>query len=294
MTMERAEVNGVELEYEVQGEGEPIVLLHGGLLADENTPLAREPTLTDRYRVINFHRRGFAGSTKTGKPAWIEDQVADTRALLDLLGVDKTHVVGHSLGGVIGIELALEDPDRVQSLALMEPALMAAIAKSEAAGNPQAAESQKQFMAGMDNVNRLAREGDKRGALLAFLETRAAGAFRGVLDFLTGSGEFDQAVTDADTFLNIEMPAAYRWNFTPEIAATLKTPVLSILGSDSPERARGVHEVLKRWVSQTQEVILPNAEHALPLLDPPGIARVVVDWCSQFPISAGKAPATPV
>jgi pimeloyl-ACP methyl ester carboxylesterase len=290
MTMERAGVNGVELEYEVRGSGEPIVLLHGGLLADENTPLAHEATLTDRYKVINFHRRGFAGSTKLGKPAWIEDQVADTRALLDSLEVDKAHVVGHSLGGVIAIQLALDNPERVQSLALMEPALMGAIAKAEAANNPKAAESQKAFMAGMDNVNELARQGDKRAALEAFLETRAAGAFRGVLDFLTQSGEFEQAVRDADTFLNIEMPAAYRWNFTPEIAAGLKPPVLSILGSHSPERARGVQEVLEKWVPQTQEAILPNAEHALPLMDPPGIARVIVEWCSRYPIAAGATP----
>jgi pimeloyl-ACP methyl ester carboxylesterase len=284
--MERAQVNGVELEYEVRGEGEPVVLLHGGLLADENTPLAREPTLTDRYKVINYHRRGFAGSTKTGKPTWIDDQVADCRALLDHLGVDKLHVVGHSLGGVIGIQLALDEPERVVSLALMEPALMGAIAKAEAVNNPQAAESQKKFMEGMQKVNEIAASGDKRGALEAFLQTRAAGAFRGVLDFLTQSGEFEQAVEDADTFLQIEMPAAYRWNFTPEIAATVKPPVLSILGSHSPERAQAVHQVLKRWVPQTEDATLPDAEHALPLMDPPGIARVVVEWCSRHPIGA--------
>jgi len=286
MAMDRARVNGAELEYELRGTGEAIVLIHGGLLADENAPLAREPALTARYKVINYHRRGFAGSTKNGQPASIEDQAADTRGLLGRLGVEKTHVVGHSLGGVIAIQVALDEPQRVQSLALMEPALMGAIAKAQAAHNPDAIESQKQFMAGMRKVNELARQGEKRAALLAFLETRAASAFRGVLDFLTKTGEFDQAVEDADTFLNIEMPAAYQWNFTPEIAATLKPPVLSILGSHSPERARGVHDVLKRWVPQTQEAVLPNAEHALPLLDPPGIARVILDWCSQHPVTA--------
>ena len=131
--MERARVNGVELEYEVRGSGEPVVLLHGGLLADENTPLAKEPALTDRYQVINYHRRGFAGSTRVpDSKASIDDQVADCKALLDHLGVEKTHVCGHSLGGVIGIQLALSHPDTVQDLALMEPAIMGAVAKAEA------------------------------------------------------------------------------------------------------------------------------------------------------------------
>ena len=60
--MKRVHVNGVELEYDVHGSGEPVLLVHGGLLADENTPLALEPALTDQYMVINYHRRGFAGS----------------------------------------------------------------------------------------------------------------------------------------------------------------------------------------------------------------------------------------
>ena len=101
--MERAEVNGVTLEYEVRGDGEPVVLIHGGLLTDENTPLAKEPALTDRFKVINYHRRGFAGSSRPEGQATIGDQVADLQALLAFLDVERAHVVGHSLGGVIGV-----------------------------------------------------------------------------------------------------------------------------------------------------------------------------------------------
>src|SRR5947209_351927 len=117
--MERASVNGLELEYEVKGSGEPVVFLHGGLLADENTPMIKERTLTDHYKVINYHRRGFAGSSHPQAKASIEDQVADCKALLDYLGVKKAHVVGHSLGGVIGIQLAIDAPEKVYTLSLM-------------------------------------------------------------------------------------------------------------------------------------------------------------------------------
>ena len=79
--MERAQVNGVELEYEVRGSGEAILLLHGGLLPDENTPLMQEPALTDKYKVINYHRLGFAGSSRPQGKAMIGDQVADARCL---------------------------------------------------------------------------------------------------------------------------------------------------------------------------------------------------------------------
>jgi 3-oxoadipate enol-lactonase len=119
---------------------------------------------------------------------------------------------------------------------------------------------------------------------MAFLETRAGGAFRGVLDWLTTTGEFDQAIKDSDTFLQIEMPAAYRWNFTPEDAKRIKQPVLSILGAHSPERAQKVHEILKGWIPQTETATLPNAEHALPLMDPPGIAEALAAWFARHPL----------
>jgi len=281
--MERARVNGVELEYEVRGSGEPVLLLHGGLLADENSPLLNEPALTASYQVINYHRRGFAGSEHPDGRAQIGDQVADARALLAELGVERTHVVGHSLGGVIGVQLALDQPDLVHSLVLLEPALMGAIAKSQA-GPEAAAKSQQEFREGMARVNEIFETGDRRGALQAFLETRAGGAFREVLDWLTTTGEFDQAVRDADTFLQVEMPAAYAWSFTPEDARRIKQPVLSILGVQSPERAQKVHEILRGWIPQAEELKLENAEHALPLMDPPGIAKAIAGWLSKHRI----------
>jgi len=283
--VERVKVNGVDLEYTVKGSGEPIVLLHGGLLCDENVPIANEPALTDHFKVINYHRRGFAGSTSIpDDPALIEDQAADCRALLAHLGVERAHVVGHSLGGVIGIQLAIDSPELVQSLALMEPAIMGAVAKREALSRPDAAENQRLFLEGMQKVQDIYETGDRRGALMMFLETRAGDSVRSVLDFLTETGEFDQAVQDADTFLEVEMPAAYAWEFSPEIAAQIKAPVVSILGAHSPERAQKVHEILKEWVPQTETLTLPNAEHALPLMDPPGIAQTVAGWLAHYPI----------
>jgi pimeloyl-ACP methyl ester carboxylesterase len=283
--VERADVNGITLEYEVRGNGESVVLIHGGLLADENTPLVREAALAGHFRVLNYHRRGFAGSSRPQGRATIADQVSDCRALLEWLGVDRAHVVGHSLGGVIGVQLALDAPDMVHSLVLLEPALMGAIAKVQAANNPHAAAAQQQFMAGMAEVQRIYETGDKRVALETFLQTRAGEAFRGVLDWLLRTGEFEQAVADADTFLQVEMPAAYAWTFTPQDAARIRQPVLSVLGAHSPERAQRVHQVLQKWLPQTETLVLPNAEHALPLMDPPGIATAIATWLARHPIS---------
>jgi pimeloyl-ACP methyl ester carboxylesterase len=124
----------------------------------------------------------------------------------------------------------------------------------------------------MAEVMEVYRSGDKREALLTFLRSRAGAAFTHVLDFLTRTGEFEQAVADADTFLEVEMPAAFRWSFTPADASRIRQPVLSVLGSDSPERPQKVHRVLSEWVPQTELLTLREAEHALPLMNPPEIA----------------------
>lgn len=276
--MQRARVNGVELEYEVAGSGDPVVLIHGGLLADENTVLTREPALVEHHTVLNYHRRGFAGSTAGDRPAGIADQAADCLGLLHHVGFDSAHVVGHSLGGAIALQLALDAPGAVRSLSLLEPALMGAIAKAESAGRPDAARNQQAFAANMEQVWEIRRTGDKRGALLAFLRSRVGQAFSGVLEFLEASGEFDQAVADADTFLHVEMPAAFRWSFTPADAGRVRQPVLSVLGSDSPERPQKVHRVLCEWVPQTQLLVLEHAEHALPMMNPPEVAAGIASF----------------
>lgn len=283
---QHANVNGVELEYDLTGSGDPVVLIHGGLLADENTPLTREPSLVDGHTVLNYHRRGFAGSTSKSEPPTIADQVADCRALMRHVGFDQAHVVGHSLGGVIALQLALDDPSSVRSLVLLEPALMGAIAKAEAAERPDAVRSQQAFIAGVNDVMALHKAGDTRGALLMFLNSRAGEAFSHVLEFLTGTGEFEQAVADAGTFLTAELPAAFRWSFTPRDAAAITQPVLSVLGSHSPERPQKVHRVLSQWVPQTELRVLQNAEHALPLMNPPEIAAQLSSFFARLAVAA--------
>ena len=62
--MENAKVNGVELEYEVVGSGEPVLLI-SPVLADGFLPLVSEPALADRYQLIRYHKRGWVGSTHT-------------------------------------------------------------------------------------------------------------------------------------------------------------------------------------------------------------------------------------
>jgi pimeloyl-ACP methyl ester carboxylesterase len=105
---------GVSLNYEVSGEGEPLLLAMGtsgniGLWAGLVERLA------DRYRVIAFDNRGLGGSERGTGPISVASMAEDAAALLEALDVPKAHIVGWSLGSAVAQELALAHPERLAS-----------------------------------------------------------------------------------------------------------------------------------------------------------------------------------
>ena len=121
--MTPAKIGSVQLEYDVRGSGEPVVLVHAGIFADWFKPLVDEPALASRYRVVSYHRVGYAGSSRVAGPVSIVEQASHLRGLMRHLGIERAHLVGHSSGGNIALQLALEAPQLAHSVVLMEPAL---------------------------------------------------------------------------------------------------------------------------------------------------------------------------
>ena len=103
--------------------GEPVVFIHGAFIADAFGPLLHEPDLARSYQLITYHRRGYGGSSPSHRPVSVERQAMDCAALVRYLRIERAHVVGHSFGGAMALQLALEMPQLVHSLTLLEPAL---------------------------------------------------------------------------------------------------------------------------------------------------------------------------
>src|SRR4051794_23304458 len=112
--MQSVTLNGVSLEYDVVGSGEPVLLI-SPVLADGFLPLLSEPVLADRHQLIRYHKRGWVGSTHTVPPVSVAEHAADAAALLDHLGVPRAHVAGHSSGAAVAVQLALDDPESVST-----------------------------------------------------------------------------------------------------------------------------------------------------------------------------------
>ncbi|MBY0144748.1 alpha/beta fold hydrolase [Neobacillus niacini] len=109
--------NGIELYYEVHGEGEPLLLIMGLSLTSKSW-FRTLPALSEQYKVIVFDNRGVGLSGKPNTPYSIELMAEDARSVLDAAGVDSAHVYGISMGGMIAQRFAVNYPDRVRSLIL--------------------------------------------------------------------------------------------------------------------------------------------------------------------------------
>jgi 3-oxoadipate enol-lactonase len=109
-------VNGINLNYHVEGVGEPLLLI-GGFNSNRSIWIGQFPVLNKYFRVITFDNRG-AGRTEKQGPYSIQIMTEDAVGLLNRLNIRKTHVLGISLGGLIAQELAITHPDRVSKLVL--------------------------------------------------------------------------------------------------------------------------------------------------------------------------------
>lgn len=122
--MKKAIIGGKNLAFEIHGTGEPVVLVHGALMADSFRPLFEGLRLTSRHMLITYRRRGYTGSSAAEAGLTMKDQAQDCWALMSHLGIERAHVVGHSFVGSVPLQLALDEPDVVHTLVLLEPALM--------------------------------------------------------------------------------------------------------------------------------------------------------------------------
>ncbi|HLI79240.1 MAG TPA: alpha/beta fold hydrolase [Candidatus Binataceae bacterium] len=115
--MERARINGVELAYELQGAGAPIVMIHGAQ-GDQSMFAAMAKEFAANYRVLTFDQRGSGLSEKPDMPYSMAMFADDTAALMDHLKMSPAHIIGVSMGGMIAQEFALRHPNKVRSLVL--------------------------------------------------------------------------------------------------------------------------------------------------------------------------------
>jgi pimeloyl-ACP methyl ester carboxylesterase len=259
----------MELEYEVRGVGEPVLLIDM-LIADCFVPLLPEPSLADRYQLIRYHKRGWVGSTHTPPPVSIADHAADAAALLDRLGVRRAHIVGHSTGASIGAQLALDHAEKVHTLTLLEPTLVS-LPLGQA------------FLRSAGPVFEAYESGDHPGAFAMFVAAASGLEWETCRALLEERipGVVARSIRDADTFFGIELPSLPVWTFGPEQAAIIHQPVLSVLGAETQPLWVEIAAFLRSSLPHIEERTIDGAGHLLQIQRPEPVARAIAEFLGR-------------
>jgi aminoacrylate hydrolase len=247
-------VGSGSIAFECEGDGEAVLLIQGAGAPGR----AWKPQvlgLRSAYRVVSFDNRGVGQSSPLCEPLSIELMARDALALAEHLGIDRFHLVGHSMGGLIAQALALHVPERLRSLALLcsfahgaegsrlKPGMLAPVLRS--------------------------RIGTRRLRRQAFLELVFPKAFLDARDrevFAEEQSElFGHDLADQPAIIQRQLEAMSRFDMRPRLAELHAIPTLVLAGEldliAPPSSARALVAVLSR----ARFLELPGAGHALPI-----------------------------
>ncbi|WP_255191293.1 alpha/beta fold hydrolase [Natronobeatus ordinarius] len=269
--MEPLDVDGAELEVYDSGSGEPVVFVHGGG-GDECFAVLQEPALAERYRLIHYHRRGWGDSASTGLPLSIEEQAADCHAVMQHVGIDRAHVAGLSYGGIIVLQFAVDFPDAVQTLALMEPAV------------PQVLDESPEYHEWKTTAAPLLEDGEMAAGLDTFFQGICGREYAAAFDRTLPAGWFERWVDDSDTLFQYDAPAMDAWEFTEADAAQIDAPVLNVTAADTAAPFKEIHETVQSWLPHAERAVVPDATHCMLEINPTGSAEALSEFFSQHPM----------
>lgn len=272
--MLKTRVNSAELEFEETGFGEPVLLINS-VISDGFLPLASQPALAHNFRLIRYHRRGFGGTAHDPAPTSIADHAADAAELLRSLGITRAHVAGHSISGPVALQMAVDYPELVHSLVLLEPTLYGVPSTPTLLGD--AAPSFEAFAAG-----------DHPDAVAKFLSAISG------LDWPTCKAVFDsslpegvqQMVEDADTVFGPDVAAGSAWQYGAEQAAAVTQPVLAVHGDQTHPFWREATAVLRTWFPELEEAPIKRVGHLLHIQEPEPVAVAVAGFLHRHPLPA--------
>lgn len=272
---ERARLPEVTLEYRMTGSGDAVVFIHGGLFADGLEPLARSRVLQAGHQILEWHRVGYARSGPATGHAAITEQAAQLVQLMQWAGMTRAHVVGHSSGGLIALQLALDHPERVASLVLLEAALPVPGVASP--GIAQALQAHER--------------GDRIGAVDIFMRSVAGDSWATDIQREIPQS-YRQALADAPAFFEQELPAVRAWQFSQTDARRISAPVLAVMGGLSPQVSANWpkrHEFLLAHLPDVEAYVLPGATHMLALQGGSTLAQRLCEFFARHPVAPSRA-----
>jgi pimeloyl-ACP methyl ester carboxylesterase len=251
----KVHVNGIELHYIEQGQGEPVILLHGGI-GDYGSWGPQMGPFSERYRVISYSRRY---SYPNMNPVVVPDDSAlvdadDLAALIRKLKLGRVHLVGASAGAFAALALAIKHPEMVRSLVLAEPPVHQWVRDL-----PGGEAVFQEFLTTISNP-----------AADAFKNADTERAMRLFVDGMSGPGSWDKLAPERAAVVMRNAPAMQALllssdpfpNLSKDGARRLKIPTLVVTSEHAIKIRRLVDEEIVRVLPLAEAVTIPNAGHS--------------------------------
>src|SRR5262245_30912875 len=271
---QRFAVDGGEMEYMERGQGEAVFLVHAGVFSDWFR-LVGESRKLDGFRVVLLRRAGY-GQLQATRHMTLQDHARHAGFLADhLCAGERIHWVGHSSSCQIGLALALERPMLVNSLVLLEPAAAGVFqVPASAALGPFFGAAMAAF-----------QTGDIPAAFGSFMRGVCGEDYRQIIEARLGTSGLENAIRESAFFFRDEVGAVLEFQFGAAEAAKIKQRVLCIEGGAQPahlkEMSRQISQRTVELFPQTEVVIIPSVNHALPLQNPEAVAEAIATFAND-------------
>lgn len=267
--MPNVQVNGQGIYYEEAGSGPPIILGHSFLCSGD---MWRDqvPLLAENYRVINPDLRGHGQSGKATKPWSLDDAVKDSIGLLDHLGIESAVWCGLSIGGMVALRAALEAPERVSALILLDTDAgeekFLRILKYRAMGVGVSAFGVKPFLPAVARM--------MFGASTRKNNLQLVAEYREVF-----------AAVDAESILN-SLPSLTGRNSVVSRLAEINVPSVVIVGAEDASLPVGRSQVIHDKLADSELLVIPEAGHLSALEQPERVNAAVKDFLARLQTAA--------
>jgi pimeloyl-ACP methyl ester carboxylesterase len=271
--MPRLRVNGVELYYEVIGEGDPLVLVHGGW-SDHNSWKLVVDEFARLYQVVAYDRRGHSRSDRVTASDVFRAHEQDLGVLIEKLGIAPAHVVGNSIGGSIALRLGASRPEVFRSVCAHEPPSLDVLR-----GDPETEALAKDQVMNLAGVEQQLAAGHMEEGARFFFETIALGP--GAWEQLPEQSR-RMYVINAPTFL-AEMRDPEQLRLDLEGLGRFPHPTLLTNGDNSRPEFAAVVATLARVIPKAERGTLVGAGHVPHVTHPTDYARITLEFLSRLP-----------
>ncbi len=275
--LHRLDVGEMTIEFTDLGDGEPVLMIHAGVFVAWFPTVSADPAMQAFRRVAPIRVGYDSTAPAPTRHLTLADHATHCAAVLDSLGIGHAHVLGHSSGSLIGLQLAADRPDLVRSLVLVEPAAAPSLLP------PDVAAGFGQFVR---SVMTTAAAGDVAAAFDTFMRRVCAEDYRTVLIDALGPDGLQQAERDCGFFFRDEGPAVREWRFAAFEASRISQPVLLVQGGASPPIVHGIVARLAEMLPNAESMTAHGADHLLPLRDPATLASIAAGFMRKHRIPA--------